>query len=357
MDMDKTYQLETLPHAFPVLANAGQIRSQPVDFAVDEELGFSFTNAGEHVMLRIRKTARNTDDVARQLARFAKVPRKSVSYAGLKDKNAVTSQFFSVHLPGQQGPDWQQLSDTSIEVLAVTRHQKKLKRGSLSRNHFRLLIREFSGDRGMTEQRLELIQRQGVPNYFAGQRFGHANSNLVMAEQMLIHGRRVKDRFRRNLYYSAARSWLFNLVLAERIHSKNWNRAVDGDSMMLKGSRSTFLVDSVDEEIISRVDVMDISPTGPLWGSGQGRVSAEALKVEKNVLKDWQGWMEGLEKAGMQLARRALRVAVPDLCWDWPEKNQLQLSFSLTPGSYATAILRELGEFSEPLMSPHGLQQ
>lgn len=355
--MDKTYQLETLPHAFPVLVNAGQIRSHPEDFAVDEELGFTFTNAGEHVMLRIRKTARNTDDVARQLARFAKVPRKSVSYAGLKDKNAVTSQFFSVHLPGQQDPDWQQLADSSIEVLAVTRHQKKLKRGALSRNHFRLLIREFSGDRGMTEQRLQLIQQQGVPNYFTGQRFGHANSNLVMAEEMLIQGRRVKDRFRRNLFYAAARSWLFNLVLAERIHSGNWNRALAGDSMILKGSRSTFHLESIDEEILSRVDGMDISPTGPLWGHGQSRVSAEALKLENNALKDWQGWMKGLEKAGMQLARRALRVAVQDLCWEWPENNQLQLSFSLTPGSYATAILRELGEFSEPLTYRHSLQK
>jgi tRNA pseudouridine13 synthase len=340
-----------------VLANAGQIRSQPQDFAVDEELGFTFTNAGEHVMLRIRKTARNTDDVARQLARFAKVPRKSVSYAGLKDKNAVTSQFFSVHLPGQQDPDWQQLADSSIEVLAVTRHQKKLKRGALSCNHFRLLIREFSGDREMTEQRLQLIQHQGVPNYFAGQRFGHANSNLVMAEEMLIQGRRVKDRFRRNLFYAAARSWLFNLVLAERIHCENWNRALVGDSMMLKGSRSTFHLESIDEEILSRVDGMDISPTGPLWGNGLSRVSAEALKLENNALKDWQDWMEGLEKAGMQLARRALRVTVQDLCWEWPENNQLQLSFSLAPGSYATAILRELGEFSEPLTSTHSLHQ
>ena len=102
---------------------------------------------------------------------------------------------------------------------------------------------------------------------------------------------------------------------------------------------------------------MDISPTGPLWGNGQSRVSAEALKLENNALKDWQGWMEGLEKAGMQLARRALRVAVQDLCWEWPENNQLLLCFSLTPGSYATAILRELGEFSEPLTSPHSLQQ
>ena len=126
---------------------------------------------------------------------------------------------------------------------------------------------------------------------------------------------------------------------------------------MLKGSRSTFHVEHVDEEIVSRIDEMDISPTGPLWGSGQNRVLAEALEIESDALKDWQDWMEGLEKAGMQLARRALRVAVPDLCWEWPEKNKLLLSFSLSPGSYATAVLRELGQFSEPPAIHYRTQQ
>jgi len=342
------YQLDELPRAYPVLAINGEIRTVPEDFIVDEELGFSPTGEGEHVFLRIRKKGRNTEDIARLLARHSGIARKSVSYAGLKDRNAVTSQFFSVHLPGKQDPDWQQLADPSLEFLSINRHQKKLKRGALSQNNFCIRIRGFNGNRDSAEQRLQQIKLQGVPNYFTSQRFGHNANNLVYAEQMLLNGKRVKDRFKRNIYFSAARSWLFNLVLAERIRRENWNSAIAGDSMMLNGSRSCFDVEVIDEEIISRVNEFDISPTAPLWGRGGAMVTSETAEIESAILSDWQGWTEGLEKARMGLARRAMRVSVANLSWDWPEEDQLELRFSLPPGSYATAVLRELGEFTMP---------
>jgi len=346
--MTHTFQFEGLPRAYPVLPISGDFRSVPEDFIVEEQLGFTASGEGEHAFLHIRKKGRNTEDIARLLARHAGITRKSVSYAGLKDRNAVTSQFFSVHLPGKQDPDWQVLADPALEFLSVNRHQKKLKRGALSRNNFCLIIRRLRGNREAAEQRLEQIKQQGVPNYFAAQRFGHNANNLVYAEQMLLTGKRVKDRFKRNIYYSAARSWLFNLVLAERICRENWNRAIAGDSMMLNGSRSCFSVEAVDEEIKNRVNEFDINPTAPLWGRGDAMVTAEAAGLENTVLSSWQGWTTGLEKARMDLARRALRVSVADLCWDWLAEDQLQLKFSLPPGSYATAVLRELGEFTEP---------
>ena len=346
--MNYSYQLDKLPHAYSILPISGEIRTIPEDFIVDEELGFSPIGEGEHVFLRIRKKERNTEDVACLLARHSGMPRKSVSYAGLKDRNAVTSQFFSVHLPGKQGPDWQELADPSLEFLSINRHQKKLKRGALSRNIFCLRIRGFSGNRDIAEQRMQQIKRQGVPNYFTSQRFGHNANNLVYAEQILLNNKRVKDRFKRNIYFSAARSWLFNLVLAERVRRENWNSAIAGDSMMLNGSRSCFNVEIIDQEIINRMNEFDINPTAPLCGRGDAMVTAEAAEIESAILSDWQGWTEGLEKARMELARRPMRVSVADLSWDWPEENQLELRFSLPPGSYATAVLRELGSFTEP---------
>ncbi len=346
--MNQTYQFDDLPRAYPVLAISGDIKTVPEDFIVDEELGFSPAGEGEHVYLQIRKKGRNTEDIARLLACYAGIARKSVSYAGLKDRNAVTSQFFSVHLPGKQDPDWQQLADPSLELLSVNRHQKKLKRGVLSRNHFYLRIRGFNGNRDNAERRLQQIKAKGAPNYFAAQRFGHNADNLFHANQMLIKAKRVNDRFMRNIYYSAARSWLFNLVLAERIRRQNWNSAIAGDSMMLNGSRSCFTAELVDDEIISRVETLDISPTAPLWGRGDAMVTAEAAEIENAALSDWHGWTEGLEKARMKMARRAMRVSVADLSWEWLEEDQLHLRFSLPPGSYATAVLRELGHFSEP---------
>ena len=346
--MNHTYQLDGLPHAYPVLAISGDIRTIAEDFIVDEELGYSPTGEGEHVLLQIRKKGRNTEDIARLLACHAAIARKSVSYAGLKDKNAVTSQFFSVHLPGKKEPDWQQLADSSVEFISINRHQKKLKRGALSRNNFCLRIRGFTGNRDSTERRLLLIKANGAPNYFAAQRFGHNANNLLNANQMLLTGKRVKDRFSRNIYFSAARSWLFNLVLAERIRRQNWNSAIVGDCMMLSGSRSCFSAEVIDDEMIRRVKTFDISPTAPLWGRGDAMVTAKAAEIESAALRDWHDWTDGLEKAQMKMARRAMRVSVADLSWEWYEQDQLQLSFSLPPGSYATAVLRELGHFSEP---------
>ena len=349
--MNQPYQLDEIPRAYAELPIVGYIRSLPEDFIVDEELSFSPTGEGEHVFLQIRKTGKNTEDIARILARHAGVTRKSVSYAGLKDRNAVTSQFFSIHLPGQQDPDWQQLVDSSFELVSVNRHQKKLRRGAINRNSFRIRIRRFSGDSGIAEQRLQQITQQGVPNYFTAQRFGHNANNLLYADQMLKKGKRVNDRFKRNIYYSAARSWLFNLVVAERIRQRTWDKAITGDSMMLSGSRSCFTVEAVDEETTRRVNEFDINPTAPLCGRGEPMVSAEAAEIEVAVLDDWQGWIKGLEKARMDAARRAMRVGVPDLTWQWDGDDQLVLAFSLPPGSYATAVLRELGRFVVPKVS------
>jgi tRNA pseudouridine13 synthase len=346
--MSHPYQLTDLPLAYLQLPVFADIRTTPEDFVVDEELGFSATGEGEHAFLQIRKKGRNTEDIARALARHSDVPRKAVSYAGLKDRNAVTSQYFSVHLPGKNDPDWQAMADSSLEILSISRHRKKIKRGGLQKNAFRLLLRNFQGNRKHTEQRLTQIKSNGAPNYFTSQRFGHDANNLHFAEEMLLHGKRIKDRFKRNIYLSAARSWLFNLLLAERIRRNIWDKAIQGDGMMLSGSRSCFHIDAVDEEIRKRVDELDISPTGPLWGKGSSMLTAEAAEVEEASLSDWLGWKEGLEKAGQQMARRSLRMPVSDLSWNWPEENQLELKFSLPPGCYATAVLRELGKFTEP---------
>ena len=346
--MKHAFQLTDLALAYPQLAVFADIRTSPEDFVVDEELGFSPTGEGEHAFLHIRKKGRNTEDIARALARHSDVPRKAVSYAGLKDRNAVTSQYFSVHLPGRNDPDWQAMDDSSLEILSISRHRKKIKRGGLKKNAFRLLLRNFEGNRIQTEQRLTQIKSDGAPNYFTSQRFGHDANNLHLAEEMLMHGKRIKDRFKRNIYLSAARSWLFNLLLSERIRRNNWDKAIEGDSMMLGGSRSCFHIDAVDEEIRKRVDELDISPTGPLWGNGSSMLTGEAAEIEEASLSDWQDWKEGLEKAGQQIARRSLRMPVSDLSWNWPEENQLQLEFSLPPGCYATAVLRELGEFTVP---------
>jgi tRNA pseudouridine13 synthase len=351
--MSRSYPeaLESLSRAWPRLDVSATIRSRPEDFIVDEQLGFTPDGEGEHVLLHVRKRNLNTDQVARMLARHAGLPRKVVSYAGMKDRNALTSQYFSIHMPGVRPvdePDWTALENEQLAVLAATRHSRKLRRGALTGNRFQLRLCGIESQHEILQERLTLIAANGVPNYFMAQRFGHAGNNLARGEAMLLGAQRVRDRHLRGLYLSATRSWLFNQVLSARVDAHNWNQALEGDSMMLDHSRACFSAAHIDEDILRRLASGEIHPTGPLWGRGQSMVSGAALETERAALSEWQAWMAGLEKAAIDMARRRLRMNVAEIAWSWPEDDVLQLSFELAPGCYATAMLRELCSVSEP---------
>ncbi|NOZ37584.1 MAG: tRNA pseudouridine(13) synthase TruD, partial [Gammaproteobacteria bacterium] len=280
--------------------------------------------------------------LAKQLARLASVAAKDVSYAGLKDRQAVTTQWFSVRLAGRDEPDWTTLNDDNIQVLQVHRHQRKLRRGALKGNRFELLIRELACEPAWLEARLETIKQQGVPNYFGEQRFGIEGSNLERAQAM-FEGKRIKSRHQRSLYLSAARSQLFNHILSQRVEQQSWNQAMAGDAMLLAGSNSYFTIDMVDDEIRQRVETFDIHPSGILWGRGRSETRAEAAKMEADLVEQFPLFSEGLEKAGLKAARRALRVRPEKLEWTYRSaQQQLALSFELPAGAYATVVLREL---------------
>lgn len=319
----------------------GVIRSRVEDFQVDEILGFEADGQGEHFLLHIRKRNTNTDWLARQLARFVDVKPMDVSYAGLKDRNAVTTQWFSVRIPGLAEPDWQQFNTDDFQVIEAARHARKLRRGSLVGNRFRIVVRQLQGDSSELEKRLAVIKQHGVPNYFGEQRFGIDGNNLAMANLMFTEGKKIKNRQKRSLYLSAARSFLFNQVCSARVAAGNWNRAINGDALILSGTHSFFVAECLDDEIKQRIMDKDIMPSGPLWGRGELVTMDEARTLEEQLLRDYPGWCEGLEKQGLKQERRALPLYVNDLNWQLDDE-QLQLDFSLPAGSYATSVLREV---------------
>lgn len=331
---------QTLPYAFGGPPVKGRLRVRPEDFQVDEDLGFEPSGDGEHALLQIRKRNANTQWVATRLAEFAGVRPVAVGYAGLKDRRAVTTQWFSVQLPGREDPSWQDLGEEGVEVLQAQRHGRKLRPGSLRGNRFAILVRDVEGAGEDLEARLRTIADAGVPNYFGAQRFGRNASNLERA-QALFDGRRLGRRDRA-MALSAARSWLFNLVLAERVEQGTWDRPLPGDLVMLDGSHSIFPAQEPDALLESRCAAHDLHPTGPLWGRGEPGTSGECRALEEGVLASWAHWRAGLERAGLRQERRALRAPVRDLRWDVPEAGSLRLQFSLDRGSYATAVLREL---------------
>lgn len=334
-----------LPRAHGGALGGARLRCAPEDFRVVEQLAFAFEGQGEHVYLKIRKREANTEWVAQRLAALAGAPRAAVGFAGKKDRHAVAEQWFSVHVPGRDEPDWSALDNEEVQVLDSARHARKLRTGALRGNAFDIVLRELDAPRAALDARLSRIAAEGVPNYFGEQRFGIDGGNLERAAAMFAGRLRERNRSKRGLYLSAARSWLFNLVLARRVEDGTWNRALDGDVMMLDGSQAVFDAGPGDAAIDGRVQSMDIHPTGPMWGRGELRTRGEARRIEEEVLESHAAWREGLERAGMKQERRALRLPVRDLGWTLAEPRSLRLRFFLGAGSYATGVLHEIVEY------------
>lgn len=283
--MDKDYSFQRVYQSLNISA---KIKSQTDDFIVEENMDIEFSGEGEHCWIYIKKRECNTDWVAQQLAKYCGVKKLAVAYAGLKDRHALTSQWFSVQLPGKPTPDWAEFetsfsapeSDESVRVLQCFRHNRKLQRGALKSNTFKITLRELSDTSEkcfeLLTQRCDEIAGSGVPNYFGPQRFGRAYNNLEQATKLFSNPRYKLAKHKRSLYLSAARSWLFNSILSERISNKVWNSRLPGDVYMLDGKSACFKDelngDAVDE-LNQRLVRNEIHPTAILWGEGDAMVA------------------------------------------------------------------------------------
>jgi len=332
-----------LPHWAPAYGGAqstGIIRRSADDFIVNEIQLFELSGEGEHAFLHIEKCGENTDFIARLLSRFAGVRQRDVSYAGLKDRHARITQWFSVWLPGKPDPDWSELNSDTLKVLQATRHSRKLKRGSLAGNQFILKIRDWKGNKELLEQQLNSIKEQGVPNYFGEQRFGREGANINKA-LALFAGAKL-SRNLRGMYLSAARSYLFNQIVSQRVQNATWDQALEGDLLMFTDSHSFFKADLSDSTVSERIQSLDIHPTAALWGKGELETSQTVAEIENQAVSEHSEIAKGLIKFGLEQDRRAMRSQVKDLQWQFLDAECLELQFSLNAGSYATAVLREI---------------
>lgn len=308
------------PRAWPVLG-AAVIRQEPEDFVVEELLDVDFSGSGEHLYLLLRKRNLNTFWVARQLAEQYQVPPLSVGYAGLKDRRAVTTQWFSVATSAPAKPAFAHLTmndDERLELVTQARHLRKLRRGDHQGNRFNLRLRHITAPKEAVEQRLVAIAGRGVPNYFGEQRFGHDGGNLQAFVDRLQNGRLPKKMPKRDLVLSSARSWIFNQVLSARVRDDSWHRIDDAEPL---------------------------SATGPLWGRGRSPLSSLAEAQEKVWLARFEDWLYALEHAGLAQERRPLCLKPLSFSWQWLSDNDVQLHFTLPPGAFATAVLRELADY------------
>jgi tRNA pseudouridine13 synthase len=303
------------PYALGGPAISADFRTCPEDFVVEELAAPAVDESGEHVYLYLRKRGANTAWVAQQIARLATVRSQDVGFYGLKDRHAVTTQWFSVWLGQKPEADWSQLNTDEVELLQHHRGPRKLRRGEHSGNRFIIRLRNISGNREQAEQSLSRMA-DGVPNYFGEQRFGREGANLDLVRQLAEQAGRAK-KSDKAFAMSAARSWLFNQVLAERVRRGDWRESLCGEP--------------------------ESQASGPLWGRGRNLAVDEQGELERELLAPWSSWCDWLEHCGLRQERRALLLKPEAFSHCW-EEDTLQLQFALPPGAFATALLREVAE-------------
>ena len=341
------FQYDKLSFLYPQHNLSADLKTDNEDFIVDEIMPVQMSGEGEHSWLHITKKSTNTDMIATLLAKHAGVKPVAVSYAGLKDRHAVTTQWFSVHLPGMPDPVWDELESDELKINQVIRHNRKLKRGALSGNRFEIRLRQIKGDQSVWEQRLKEIAENGVPNYFGKQRFGHQMNNLNRALDLIEKNklRRMKPH-KRGIYLSAMRSWIFNTIVSQRISDKTFSQAQSGDVMMLADSHACF-AEKMTAEIESRLDNKELHITAAMWGKGSSMVTDSVEVLEQQIADQYIQFADSLEKAGMKQERRAMRLLPAKMQWQFDVDKSLVIKFELVKGSYATALLRELADIRD----------
>lgn len=321
----------------------GTIKTSPDDFRVEEILGFELSGKGEHLYLLVEKCGMNTLDVVKSLSKQFKLDPGRISYAGLKDKQAITRQWISLHSPSKirvSNFESQAPAATGFRVLSVQRHNTKLKRGAHQANRFDIVIRNLSATQGL-DSAFKRVQHQGVPNYFGEQRFGRQGSNIDKARALFAGNGKV-DRQLRGIYLSAARSFLFNQVLSARVRQNSWATGLPGEVFMLDGSNSFFKADTLDQALSDRLGAFDIHPSAPLWGKGAQKTAQDAAEFELNILENYPDFTAGLEAFGLRQQRRSTRLIPKALTFSRLDDASMEISFTLSKGNFATTVLREL---------------
>ncbi|TPE52807.1 tRNA pseudouridine(13) synthase TruD [Maribrevibacterium harenarium] len=347
------------PYAWTKPQLRADLKTYFADFVVEEILGTEPSGHGEFVYLWIEKQGVNSEYLARRIAQFANVSLKQVSYAGTKDRHALTSQWFCIHL--QHDIDFQPLETVfsepeKIRVLRQERHHKKLKTGGHLGNRFLIRLRQLEGNQDELEQRLALIQQAGVPNYYGNQRFGIQGNNLVQGRAMVEAGRKNSRKLEKteSFWLSAMRSWCFNIALADQVQAGIWDKLFAGDIVQPQHAPQQQRIKQLDAMLLRRWQLGEIHPVLPLISDGwQLGASELRRKAMEHSYRDEQRLLQGLITFDFARDGRATRLMANDMAWELLPDDQLLLGFSLPKGAFATTLLRELCDLNDKSIEQH----
>ena len=343
-----------------------RIKSVPEDFVVDEEPAYPASGTGDHLFLHVKKRGLTTMDAVARLAEALGAPRRDVGVPGLKDKIAVTTQWLSFPAPPGSLVETKAraLEPTAdLEVLAITRHENKLRTGHLAKNRFTLRLRDVARDKiDQVKAAFLRLGETGVPNAFGAQRFGRQGDNVERALAFLSGKERgPRDVRARKFLFSSLQSHVFNAVLEERETDGTWNVPILGDLLKLE-SGGMFVCTDVQTDT-ERARQGELGPSGPMFGVKMRSPEHDALALETRVFSRLmgEGFDLGPTKPLGEGTRRPLVLRVQDLhvtleeFGDAPaahgasaapetpkpaeQRANLLVKFVLAKGAYATTVL------------------
>ena len=335
----------TLPYVTPYEPGiGGAIRARPELFSVVEVPAYDPLGYGDHIYLNITKRGRTTRDTQIDIASLLGIRREDVGHAGLKDKHAVSTQTFSILMPGEDENEVSKLVESSLGVTVnwAKRHPKKLRSGHLKGNTFIITVTDLEDTPATALKKAKKIQKAvaklGIPNYFGTQRIGKDGGNVLDGLDLITGKYRERNRWLRRFLISSYLSYLCNRYLARRVESGNFTRIIRGD---LAKKHDTGGVFTVEDEVIEqpRFDAGEISFTAPIYGYKMRQAEYVAKEMEDAIFAESKVTLDDLRRAGADGTRRLGRL-LPDISIS-PHNEGVTLSFTLPAGGYATIILRE----------------
>ncbi len=332
----------------------GTIKATPEDFVVEEIPAYAPSGDGEHVYVRFTKRGLTTDVAVRAIAAAIGASSRDAGIAGMKDKDAVTTQTVSFLTPRGQAPEALAASARDVHVDGIvvheaTRHVNKLKPGHLLGNRFDLVVRGIAHDeipRVVAE--LERIGREGLPNAYGTQRFGRGGDNAARARAWLTGAAQTpRDPRMRRLLWSSLQSAIFNGVLDRRVSDGTWATALEGDLLKRRTSGGLFLCADVQEDRARALEG-EVSPTGPMIGVKMRWPEGAPAELERAVMREQLGEsfdLAATKKLG-EGTRRVLRLWVEGMRVETAvtqiereDVASLRVYFVLPKGAYATTVL------------------
>lgn len=342
-----------------------KLKQTPEDFIVDEVSKLSLIPQGEFIIFKVKKVGWNTVSVIQKIAEYLNVKVKEINYAGLKDRNAITTQYCSILNSNRNKEKLEKfkLGDVELEIIGFS--NEKLFLGNLQGNNFVINVRSLEKDNYIVNKPKKII------NYFDEQRFSLNNVEIGKCLLLkdfkrateLMDNYKLKESIKNNptdligainkvprriltIYVHAYQSYLWNEVVAKLLRQE-------------LGLENCYSVKySCGEFVYPRIGLSEefANLKIPLFGfmtnmndldSRVRKVLIDVLKEEKMTVKNFI--VKQIPFLSLEGNERFLSVKISDLNVASIEKDELnenkeklKVSFFLLKSSYATQAIRQI---------------